>query len=215
MFIVAQPVAVTPTGATVSVTRYLDMANASVAGNGDLRVKCNRDVYMAFGALSGEGFIPGIEWNFVRCMRVDGDGSSALRRDIIPTSSASPASIILEDKTAESDDAIAAGCPIYIKSNSHAGLGSPSSVPAANIAGIAVSASVAASVLTYRTEGIITLTDWSAATGFALLTPGATYFLGGSGLTTIPPSTGYITRVGTALTSTTLDISIQPPIALD
>lgn len=62
----------------------------------------------------------------------------------------------------------------------------------------------------------MTLANWTAITGAALLLPGQNYFLGAAGgLTTVPPSSpNCIALVGVAESTTTLAIRPQPPIQL-
>lgn len=61
-------------------------------------------------------------------------------------------------------------------------------------------------------------TAWDALTGdTGGLVPNKAYFLSSSiagGLTQTPPSEGFITRVGRALSSTILDVNLEPPIML-
>lgn len=70
------------------------------------------------------------------------------------------------------------------------------------------------------TDGILvaTTTQWDAVTGqTGGLTEGADYFLDAASpgqLTTTPPTTGYIVRVGHALSDTEFEIEVQQPIKL-
>ena len=73
-----------------------------------------------------------------------------------------------------------------------------------------------------QTDGILTATtaQWDAVTGgTGGLTAGATYFLSASAAgqitATAPTASGqYVTRLGKAISTTSLEISIQPPIGL-
>lgn len=72
-----------------------------------------------------------------------------------------------------------------------------------------------------QTDGTLTLTvaQWAEITGQAGgLTPGETYYLAPfpGEMMTVPPATEgfYLTRIGRALSSTTLEISIMPPIGV-
>jgi len=58
--------------------------------------------------------------------------------------------------------------------------------------------------------------DWDLMTGqIGGLTPGATYYLGlAIGLTPIPPTAGFLVRVGIAVNATDLEIKISRPIKL-
>ena len=60
---------------------------------------------------------------------------------------------------------------------------------------------------------VLTLADWSAATGATSLLSGQTYFLGTAGLiTTIVPSSGYLVAIGTARDPQTMVLAIQRPV---
>ncbi len=68
---------------------------------------------------------------------------------------------------------------------------------------------------TIQTEGELFLADWSDVAGTEFLTPGETYYLHTDGqIRVTPPSTGFATIVGRAITTTRLDCEIQIPIAL-
>lgn len=70
----------------------------------------------------------------------------------------------------------------------------------------------------YQTDGIITLTDWTHATGAATLATNGRYYMDTTDgkLTTTPPSgAGNVVQyIGTALSTTALDISIGYAIKL-
>jgi hypothetical protein len=69
-----------------------------------------------------------------------------------------------------------------------------------------------------RTEGILELSDWTAAVGSAALTPGSEYWLSttdGLLTSTAPTGTGEkVQRVGRALNQTQLDLQIGESILL-
>ena len=69
-----------------------------------------------------------------------------------------------------------------------------------------------------RTDGDLTLADWTAATGAAALTPGAIYYLSATvaQITTVPLSTpGQVHQeVGRAATTTKLTIELSEPVLL-
>lgn len=85
--------------------------------------------------------------------------------------------------------------------------------PALGIITADAAAGIAAEILT---EGIVTLADWTAATGAASLTPNAVYYLSTTAglLTVTAPSTAghYLQYIGRAITAQKLDISITQPI---
>lgn len=66
----------------------------------------------------------------------------------------------------------------------------------------------------YTVDGGVTIADWSAITGSASLTQGSVYYLSGNQLSITPPSTGYLIAVGKAVSSTILEVELQPPIRL-
>ena len=69
---------------------------------------------------------------------------------------------------------------------------------------------------TYQTDGIIDVTDWTQATGAATLATNGRYYLDtvAGKITTTPPTTAgnVVQYIGTALSTTALDISITQPI---
>lgn len=88
------------------------------------------------------------------------------------------------------------------------------------VAGLVVTGGATATPVSIKTEGIVTLTtgEWDAVAGTTGgLTPGETLFLSeavaGDGKETAP-TTGFILRVGHALSATELEIDIQQPIKL-
>lgn len=82
----------------------------------------------------------------------------------------------------------------------------------AGVLAVDVAAGFAGSVAPAR----LTLANWTAATGSAVLLPGQVYFLGsGGGLTTLAPAAAAsVVIVGKALDPTTLEINPSPPIQL-
>lgn len=76
--------------------------------------------------------------------------------------------------------------------------------------GLVVADAAAGAQATVQTGGPLTLSDWTAATGAATLTPEARYWLGEGGLLTeTPPSSGLLQIVGTAAAADTLVIQPQ------
>jgi hypothetical protein len=85
--------------------------------------------------------------------------------------------------------------------------------------GICTVAAAATETASYITEGAFTTSDWTAIIGTTLLTPGALYFLdraAGKLTTTVPssPTSVYSQPIGTAMSTTTLDLEIVEPILL-
>ena len=122
----------------------------------------------------------------------------------------------------ETDENLAAGTPVYVKSNGRVARAQANSFPQTRFAGMAKSAVSIGFAANVITAGPLELTagEWDAVTGqVGGLTVGNVYFLSAttSGqISTIPPSvTGeFSTKVGKALTTTTLDIDPRNPIKL-
>ena len=126
--------------------------------------------------------------------------------------------IPMTDQTfsAESDDAVLVGQPLYIKASGHTGLACASGV-ASSAVGFAIADTQPTFSAEYVTEGKLTLTDWTAVAGTVALIPGAAYYLDGTVpgmITTIAPAIGYVVRVGRATSPLTLDIEIEPSVLL-
>lgn len=116
--------------------------------------------------------------------------------------------------TAETDSDVAKGQAVYVKSTGNLGLAA-----AGLIAGLATEAKSATFATGYTAEGALDIADWTSALGTALLTPGSTYYLDpvtpGMLTATAPVTSGqHVVRVGKAMSTTLLDISIAPAILL-
>lgn len=117
---------------------------------------------------------------------------------------------------AVTDDILAAGMPVALsRANGHFRIADAGNKPLAFVAGLASAATAAGFVADAEREAL-TLADWTAVTGSALLAQGQPYFLAaGGGLTTTPPSSpNCLVVVGTASSSTTMLIEPQSPIQL-
>lgn len=91
----------------------------------------------------------------------------------------------------------------------------PSTMLKPDVVGLAITEVQAGDDVTYITNGILELDDWTAITGSATLTVGLFYYLGASFfLTSTPPVTGQLVEIGRAQTDTILDIKIKTPIFL-
>ena len=111
------------------------------------------------------------------------------------------------------------GMAVYPSSPNHVDLGRADSESTSGVVGIANEDVTATNQGTYLTDGQVTRSDWTAITGSATLTTGATYYLDettAGHLTSTPPSVvgESVVRVGTALSGTTLDIEIAQPVLL-
>lgn len=119
--------------------------------------------------------------------------------------------------------AVVIGTPVYSNAAGQFRSGQANASGTIQLIGLAkdVSTAIAASGLV-QTDGILvgTTVQWDAITGqTGGLTAGSPYYLSAATagrLTVTAPSTigQFVVRVGLALSSTQLDISIQPPIGL-
>lgn len=113
--------------------------------------------------------------------------------------------------------AIIIGTPTYVFSANNVKKAQANSATAANVLGLVRDVSVAASgAASIQTDGQVTATtaQWDAVTGgTGGLTAGSTYYLSATTagqLTTAAPSTSgqYVIRIGKAISTTIMDISI-------
>ena len=116
--------------------------------------------------------------------------------------------------------AITIGQPVYIQGANTVDLALADAKATSGVIGLVSDASIdSAAVGTILTDGILTSTDWTAVVGEATLTAGSVYFLSdtvaGTLTTTATTTTGsFVTRVGTAISTTTLEVTISRPIGL-
>ena len=116
--------------------------------------------------------------------------------------------------------AITIGQPVYIQGANSVDLALADAKATSGVIGLVSDASIDSSAIgTILTDGILTSTDWMAVVGAATLTVGSVYFLSdvaaGTLTTTAPTTTGsFVTRVGTAISTTTLEVTISRPISL-
>ena len=116
--------------------------------------------------------------------------------------------------------AITIGQPVYIAAADTVDLALADAKATSGVIGLVSDASIDSSAVgTILTDGILTSTDWMAVVGAATLTVGSVYFLSdvdaGTLTTTAPTTTGsFVTRVGTAISTTTLEVTISRPIGL-
>lgn len=118
--------------------------------------------------------------------------------------------------TAETDADVVAGQPVYIKASGHLGLAESTALPQARCAGLVTADTLTGVAAPFSPDGTVNLADWTAVVGAASLTPGAEYFLAATAgqITDTAPSSGYLVRVGRAISATVLDIEIHPIVAL-
>ena len=116
--------------------------------------------------------------------------------------------------------AITIGQPVYIQGADTVDLALADAKATSGVIGLVSDASIDyAAVGTILTDGILTSTDWTAVVGEATLTAGSVYFLSdtvaGTLTTTATTTAGsFVTRVGTAISTTTLEVTISRPIGL-
>ena len=122
--------------------------------------------------------------------------------------------------TNQSGVAITIGQPVYIIAADTVDLALADAKATSGVIGLVLDDTIASSAIgTILTDGILTSTDWTAAVGAATLTAGSVYFLSdttvGTLTTTAPTTAGsFLTRVGTAISTTTLEVTINRPIGL-
>jgi len=81
----------------------------------------------------------------------------------------------------------------------------------AEVAGLLTQAVTSGGTAIVATEGVVDVPDWTNIAGTVALTPGAYYYLWTAGEIRItPPASDKIVIVGRAITSTKLDIEINP-----
>jgi hypothetical protein len=119
---------------------------------------------------------------------------------------------------AQAGENIAAGQAFRIDALGHAVLAQADAYNHSNAVALA-SAPALTGFICAGSRDRVTLSDWTAITGTALLVPGADYFLSATlagGLTSTPPESGgqVVLFIGTALSTVTLLISIDEPCLL-
>lgn len=119
----------------------------------------------------------------------------------------------------ENAGAISQGQVVFVSSSGSVNLANNTSEATAKAIGVVEDASIASTASgSVLTDGAITVANWTAIAGAPTLTAGSVYFLDGVGgnITTIPPilAGSYVVRIGTAISTTTLEVSISRPIKL-
>lgn len=118
--------------------------------------------------------------------------------------------------SAETDENVLTGQPVYLKSNGHLGLAGGFGISYSCI-GVAIGDFLPGFACQFKTLGAITLEDWTIVIGNKFLSPSQTYYLdaiNAGRLTMIAPETGYLVVIGKALSTVALNIQIQPSIKL-
>jgi len=120
--------------------------------------------------------------------------------------------------SAESSDTTTIGMPVYVYSTGAFRQAKADAVGSTLVIGLCRSTSIASSASgDIQLDGQLTLADWTAIIGSATLTAGSKYYLSEATkgmLTATPPTTGFVVVVGTALSTTMIDINPEQPIQL-
>ena len=115
------------------------------------------------------------------------------------------------------------GTPVYISAANSFQNARANASGTCDVVGLVKDSSIAASASgSVQTDGVFTATttEWDAVAGTTGgLTPGTTYFLSaataGRITATAPTNSGeFVTRLGKAISTTSLELSIHPPIGL-
>lgn len=119
-------------------------------------------------------------------------------------------------RTAITDSAMVIGQPLYLKSTGHVDLAASTDFATANVVGFSTSIANTGEYVRYSTDGVVTQDDWLLITNTVALETGIPYYLSAlSGkITTVIPVTGFLLRVGSALSETDLDIEISSLLQL-
>ena len=116
--------------------------------------------------------------------------------------------------------ALTIGQAVYISAANTVEAALADNVTTSGVVGLVADASIADGANGYMlTDGTLASTDWTAVVGATTLTAGSVYFLSdtaaGELTTTVPTAPGsFVTRVGTAINTTTLEVTISRPIKL-
>lgn len=108
------------------------------------------------------------------------------------------------------DATASAGAPVYVTSSGHVGLADADSVATSDVVGLAIAAVTSGNTGTYQSDGFVTLANWTAVIGAALLIAGTRYYLSdtaGALTATAPTAAGkVVVLVGIAVTTTKLQL---------
>ncbi|MBW4692188.1 MAG: hypothetical protein KME27_10525 [Lyngbya sp. HA4199-MV5] len=113
------------------------------------------------------------------------------------------------------------GSPVYISATNAFQLARANAAGTTKTIGLTSASIAAAASGAVRKDGTLTLTtaQWDAVTTqTGGLTPGADYFLSqaaaGQMVVTTPPTSGYVQKLGTALSSTDFELQLNEPFQL-
>lgn len=119
-------------------------------------------------------------------------------------------------RTAITDSAMGIGQPIYVKSSGNVDLAASTELTLASAIGLSTSIANAGEYVRYTADGVVTQTDWTGVTNTVALEIGKPYYLSAlpGKLTTVIPTSGFILRVGVALTESDLDVEFSSLIQI-
>ncbi len=122
------------------------------------------------------------------------------------------------DSVAVGAEAVVAGQPLYHPAGAATvGVARADDADKSRVCGLAKKAYSSGANVTFVTSGNLTLADWTDVLGSASLTSATVYYLDSTGgITATAPSTPgeYVTEIGQAASTTTLQIRIRRPILL-
>ena len=125
---------------------------------------------------------------------------------------------IFWDPEAIFDSTTSAGMALYVSGSGTVDLADADNATTAICIGLALTDVASSGTGEYRSQGELTLVDWTAVTGGASLTAGVVYYLSTTDgqLTSTPPTgtSNHITRVGLAVTTKTISLEIARPLKL-
>lgn len=136
---------------------------------------------------------------------------------------ASVTEVDVVSKTNDNAGSVVIGAPVYQKSNGNVDKARANAQGTVQVVGLVADTSIAAAGSgNIQTDGVLVATtgQWDAVTGGSGgLTPGSPYYVDAAAaglLTATAPSTAsqFVVRVGLALSSTDMDITITAPIKL-
>lgn len=136
------------------------------------------------------------------------------------TLDASVTEVDLIDMTNDNVGSISKGQPVYVSSAGSVDLAQADAAGTKSVVGFVYDTSIAtATTGSIQTDGVIEVADWTSIAGSATLTAGSKYYLSDSSpgeITSTAPTTSgnYVVPIGTALSTTELEITIEPTILL-
>ena len=114
--------------------------------------------------------------------------------------------------------AITIGQPVYSAAADACDLAKADAIGTARPIGLVKDASIAASASgNIQTDGILSNSDWTSVIGSTTLTSGSVYYLDNATagkLTATAPTSGFVVKVGIAISTTEMAIDIESPIGL-